>query len=78
MNLADDKYPARDRIRQAIEDGNLESIQKDLTALGVEVGEQGALIGREEVKPASAKCQLPVLRVQCLRGIWGESDLCRR
>lgn len=65
-----DKFPALDRVKQAILDGNIESFQDDLTTWGIEIGEDGNLI--LETKPATrSKYSCPA----CGVNVWGKPEL---
>lgn len=66
-----DKYPARNKILEAIESGTIEDMQEQLEEWGVEVTENGEIIIESQSKPTRFKYLCP----ECNSQVWGKSNL---
>lgn len=66
-----DKFPARERIQAAIEDGTLEEMTEELAAWGIEIGENGELILDASDKQTRTKYSCP----SCGSNAWGKPTL---
>jgi predicted SprT family Zn-dependent metalloprotease len=66
-----DRFPARDRLLEAIASGNADQFAGDLEAMGIEVGEDGELTIKNENKSNRIKYTCSM----CETNIWGKPDL---
>ncbi len=66
-----DKFPARDKIKEAIENGTVHEIKEELSDWGVTVDEEGELIMMSETKQTRVKFCCP----KCSSAAWGKPSL---
>ncbi len=67
-----DKFPAREKIQQAIDNGTIDEIEEELTSWGIEVTEDGEiLIDYPETKNTREKYSCP----KCAINVWGKPEL---
>ena len=66
-----DKYPARNKILEAIESGTIDDMEEQLKEWGVEVTEDGEIIIENQSKPTRNKYSCPDCKIQ----VWGKPNL---
>ncbi|WP_099609467.1 SprT-like domain-containing protein [Vibrio coralliilyticus] len=66
-----DKFPAREKIKEAIESGTVEEIKDELADWGVQIDDEGELILMSETKQTRIKFACP----QCSSAAWGKPSL---
>ncbi|EDL52175.1 zinc metalloproteinase Mpr protein [Vibrio mediterranei AK1] len=66
-----DKFPAKEKVKEAIANGTLEDIKVELSDWGVSVDDDGELIVMSETKPTRVKFTCP----KCTSSAWGKPSL---
>jgi len=66
-----DRFPAKDRVQAAIEEGEIDEVAEDLSSWGVEIGEGGELVIDAEQKQSRAKFTCS----SCGANAWGKPSL---
>lgn len=66
-----DRFPAREKIEQAIAENSIDDIKPELEQWGVEIGEDGEVMIGSDSKPTRAKFTCP----ECSTNVWGKPSL---